>query len=89
MVVRIKEGIIYEFPSVNDLFNFIKYHNEGKAQASIIISPEGIYVTRPIKYQKIYNIEFSLFDNIRKFVLKLEKIAIKKYKSIIAKNIKS
>lgn len=82
---RIKEGIIYEFPSVNDLFNFIKYHNEGKAQASIIISPEGIYVTRPIKYQKIYSIEFSLFDNIRKFVLKLEKIAIKKYKSIIPK----
>ncbi|XWV26304.1 hypothetical protein QJ857_gp0770 [Tupanvirus soda lake] len=80
---RISEGIIYEFPSANDLFNFIKYHNEGKAQASIVVAPEGTYVIRPIKYQKIFDFNYELFYHLRKFILKLEKMAIKKIKPII------
>lgn len=82
---RIKEGIIYEFPSVNDIFNFIKYRTEGKAQASIIVVPEGIYIIRPIKYYDKYKINLDLFHLLRKFILKLEKMAIKKYKPYIHK----
>jgi hypothetical protein len=26
---RAKDGILYEFPSVNDIFHFIKYYNKG------------------------------------------------------------
>ncbi|XWV25049.1 hypothetical protein QJ856_gp0728 [Tupanvirus deep ocean] len=80
---RISEGILYEFPSANDLFNFIKYHNEGKAQASIVVAPEGTYVIRPIKYQKIFDFSYELFYHLRKYILKLEKMAIKKIKPII------
>jgi len=82
---RIKEGIIYEFPSANDLFNFIKYHNNGKAQASIVIAPEGIYVIRQIQYQDILPADKEIFYHLRKFILKLEKMAIKKIKSQIDK----
>ena len=79
---RINEGIIYEFPSANDILNFVKYHNEGKAQASLIIAPEGTYIIRQIEYQKKYNIDPQMFFHLRKFILKLEKIAIKQIKLI-------
>jgi len=82
---RISDGIIYEFPSANDVLNFIKYHDEGLAQASLIIAPEGAYVIRPIYYQKKYEINLELFYFLKKFILKLEKMAIKKFKPIITK----
>lgn len=82
---RIKEGIVYEFPSANDIFNFVKYHNKGKAQASIIVAPEGIYVIRPIYVQPEILVDSELFDNLRKFILKLERVAIKKIKPFIGK----
>lgn len=77
---RINEGIIYEFPSANDVLNFVKYHNEGIAQASLIIAPEGTYIIRPIRYQKMYNINPKVFYHLRKLIFKLEKLAIKKIK---------
>ena len=82
---RVKEGIVYEFPSANDLFNFIKYHNDGKAQASIVVAPEGTYVVRPIQYQKLLDINLELFYHLRKFILKLEKIALKKIRPFVQK----
>ena len=45
---RITEGILYEFPSISDLFHFIEHHNQGKTQGSIIIAPEGIYIIKCI-----------------------------------------
>jgi len=45
---RIVEGILYEFPSISDLFHFIEHHNQGKTQGSIIIAPEGIYIIKCI-----------------------------------------
>lgn len=79
---RFNEGILYEFPSANDVFNFIKFYNEGKAQASIVVAPEGIYVIRPIYYQKKYKINQMVFHSLRKFILKLERLAVKKIKSL-------
>src|SRR5271154_2470388 len=38
---RIKDGILYEFPSASDLLNFVTYYNTGKAQASLVVAPEG------------------------------------------------
>lgn len=73
---RIKDGIIYEFPSANDLFNFVKYHTEGAAMASLIIAPEGMYVIRQIKYRK-FDVNYEFFYRLRKFILKLERAAIK------------
>jgi hypothetical protein len=82
---RIKEGILYEFPSAGDIFNFIKYHNEGKALASIIVAPEGIYIIRQLVYRKHIDIDASQFFQLNQFIMKLEKQAVKKYKSKINK----
>ncbi|AGF85343.1 hypothetical protein QJ854_gp439 [Moumouvirus goulette] len=82
---RIKDGILYEFPSANDIYNFIKYKNEGKAQASIIVAPEGIYVIRQIIYKKNHNLDIKYFQFINKYTLKLEKLAIKNLKENVNK----
>lgn len=79
---RINEGIIYEFPSANDIFNFVKFHDGGKVQASLIIAPEGIYVIRPITFGRKYQLDRNFFYFLRKFILKLERIAMKKVKKI-------
>lgn len=73
---RLKEGILYEFPSVNDIFNFIKSHNNGNIQISIIISPEGTYVIRQIENKKNILMNIDVYNNLKDFVLELEKLAI-------------
>ena len=80
---RINEGIVYEFPSANDIFNFIKYHTNGKAQSSLIISPEGIYIVRPIKLINKYEINIDYYYKLRKFILKLERLAMKRIHKFI------
>lgn len=72
---RLNEGIIYEFPSANDIYNFMKYHDEGKTQGSLIVAPEGSYFIRPIFLHKYNNLE-KYFNKIVSFISKLEKIAI-------------
>lgn len=79
---RLKEGILYEFPSAGDIFNYIKYHNEGKALASVIVAPEGAYVIRQLIHQKNIDADPSLFHVLRKFIIKLEKSAVRKYNNI-------
>lgn len=80
---RIPEGIIYEFPSANDILNFIRYHNEGIVQASLIVAPEGIYVIRQIWDQDKYKIDLDMYNFLKKFILKIEKSAINKFKDIL------
>lgn len=43
---RASEGILYEFPSINDIFHFIDIHRTGRCQGSIIIASEGLYILR-------------------------------------------
>lgn len=74
---RLSEGIIYEFPSANDIYNFIKYYNEGLALSSIIIAPEGAYNIRPISATNNLILNANLFYYLRKFINKLELSAIK------------
>lgn len=50
---RINEGILYEFPSVSDLFHFIDHHNQGRTQGSIIVTREGLYIIRSTTNKKI------------------------------------
>ena len=39
---RAKLGIVYEFPSISDIFHFIEHYNNGHIQGSIVIAPEGV-----------------------------------------------
>lgn len=43
---RSNKGILYEFPSVGDIFHFIDHFNDGKTSGSIIIASEGLYNIR-------------------------------------------
>lgn len=49
---RIKNGVIYEFPSISDIIHFIEHHNNGKLLGSIIIAPEGLYIIRKNNFDK-------------------------------------
>lgn len=82
---RINEGILYEFPSANDIFNFVKYYMEGKAQGSIIVAPEGAYIIRLINFEKEINIDNIFHADLKKLILKLEQYAINKLEKIINK----
>lgn len=75
---RIHEGIVYEFPSANDILNYAKYHDEGIAQASIIVAPEGMYIIKPITYTKhSYKLPSNLFDTLQQLIVKIERTALK------------
>lgn len=75
---RIKERIVYDFPSANDIFNFIKYNIDSKAQASIVVATEGCYVIRCVSYQKQIDPTFKVYKTISNFIFLLEKEAMKK-----------
>lgn len=66
---RIKHGILYEFPSVNDIIHYIEHHNYGKLLISLIYAPEGIYIIH--KYN--FNREKIIID-IPSFIKKIQPI---------------
>ena len=39
-------GILYDFPSINDILHFIDHFNLGQTQGSLVIAPEGLYNIR-------------------------------------------
>jgi len=41
---RAKIGILYEFPSISDIFHFIEHYNNGETQGSLVVAPEGMYI---------------------------------------------
>ncbi len=47
---RAELGVLFEFPSISDLFHFIDHYNDGKTQGSIVIAPEGMYIVRKHKF---------------------------------------
>ena len=49
---RIKNGIIYEFPSISDIIHFIDHHNNGKLLGSIVVAPEGLYIIRKNNFNR-------------------------------------
>lgn len=78
---RAKVGILYEFPSVSDIFHFIDHYNEGRAQGSIVIAPEGMYVIRKkindnLKLKINENKMYKEYDSA---FWKAQDLSIKKY----------
>lgn len=78
---RMKDGILFEYPSMGDFLTFIKYYNEGKIQGSLIITPEGLYNIR--KYVMDNNaLKINRDDFIKTVGDKIKKVdrdAIRKY----------
>jgi hypothetical protein len=79
---RIREGIVYEFPSISDIFHFIEHYNNGNVQGSMVIAPEGIYIiksTLGIDDKIIINDEDKVFEELTLEMLKIQDEAIRKY----------
>ncbi len=78
---RAVDGILYEFPSLSDVFHFIDHYNNGETQGSIIIAAEGMYIIRKKVFdnKKIKIDEDKFFREFRNALFKIEDDAIKKY----------
>ena len=81
---RASDGILYEFPSISDIFHFIDHYNMGKTLGSIVVAPEGYYIIYPksfeqkqIKYD--VDIEDEIFEKLESETDKIQDKAIKKY----------
>lgn len=80
---RIQDGVIYELPSANDIFNFVKYRYEGKVQVSLVGSPEGIYIIRVIDWKRKVRFDMNTFFRLRESINKIEKHALYKALPVI------
>jgi hypothetical protein len=83
---RAKDGILYEFPSISDIFHYIDHYNTGKTLGSIVVAPEGYYLIYPknFKIKKIkYDIEIEdeIFERMEEENNLIQEKAIAKYGS--------
>lgn len=78
---RAKDGILYEFPSIGDIFHFIDHHNDGKTIGSLIMASEGLYNIRKLSHdkKKIEIDEDMFFTGFRKITKNIQAKAIEKY----------
>jgi|SaaInlStandDraft_3_1057020.scaffolds.fasta_scaffold05858_2 hypothetical protein len=78
---RAEFGIIYELPSIGDIFHFLEHYNKGMTQGSIVVAPEGLYIIRKknMDSKKINISEDDLFEDIKKRMNLVQREAIKKY----------
>jgi hypothetical protein len=80
---RAKEGIVYEFPSISDIFHFIEHRNNGNIQGSIIMAPEGIYIIRSqgigIDDKIIIYDEDSVYNHLESVLFDIQDEALLKY----------
>ncbi|CAI2358517.1 Hypothetical protein MVR_LOCUS223 [uncultured virus] len=91
-ISRLDSHVIYEFPSADDIKHFMFFYNIGNVQASVIITPEGIYVIKPIKHQlypKSHKQLDIIRDNIHEIICDAEDLAIEHYTSIYGTNLES
>jgi len=78
---RVTGGILFEFPSISDLFHFIEHYNNGNTQGSIIIASEGLYIIRKFKFDdKAIKInEDDMHDEMHGVFWSAQQKAIQKY----------
>lgn len=78
---RTDVGILYEFPSISDLFHFIEHYNNGNTQGSIIMTPEGLYNIRKKNFdnKKIIINKKDFLNKVRRVFIKIQINAINKY----------
>lgn len=81
---RVKNGIIYEFPSISDIVHFIEHHNEGRMLGSIIITPEGIYIIRKNNFDRgPINVDYDIMiENLENIFLECYEDSYSKYSII-------
>jgi hypothetical protein len=78
---RVQIGILYEVPSICDIFYFINKFNKGQIQGSIIVAAEGLYIIRALNLaiKKIKINEKEFYKKIKKVYNNVQKNSIAKY----------
>jgi hypothetical protein len=78
---RAELGVLYEFPSIGDIFHFLDHHNGGKTQGSVVIAAEGMYIIR--KYtmdtKKIRINEDKMFRGFNYVSSRAQTLSLRKY----------
>lgn len=78
---RVEQGILYEFPSSNDVYHFIEHFNHGLTQGSLVITPEGLYNIRKYEFdKKKLPVDTSMGIKLRQLNRKIQQTAIAKFK---------
>ena len=80
---RLRSKIVYEFPSASDIFNFASYYDSGKTLGSLIVSPEGLYVIRTVRYVDRLDLDNKYFEKISKLIGDLESQAYDNLKETV------
>ena len=79
---RALHGVLYEFPSISDLFHFAYHYNEGHVQGSMVIAPEGIYIIKMKTKVKYIDMPSNKIANkMEEINFKIQDLAIKVYGS--------
>ncbi len=81
---RAKYGMIYEFPSVNDIIHFVDHHNNGRLLGSIVMTPEGLYLIHKYTFnrEKI-KLDFDLLINdLEDIYMECYENSMEKYKDL-------
>lgn len=78
---RAIDGILYEMPSISDIFHFLKFYNKGKTQGSLVITSEGLYNIRKNNFdnKKIKINENEFYDKVSKMYGVLQNDSVNKY----------
>lgn len=71
---RLKDGILYDFPSISDILHYVEHHNNGRLLGSIVLAPEGLYIIRKSNFdRKNIKLDYDIF------IERLQKVYNKNY----------
>jgi hypothetical protein len=78
---RVSGGILYEFPSIGDIYHFINHHNKGNVIGSLVIAAEGLYNIRKntTDINDIIVDDNILYNSYQDIFTKVQKNSIRKY----------
>lgn len=78
---RAKVGILYEFPSISDIFHFIEHYNIGETQGSLVVAPEGMYIihSKSGNEKILIQHENDVYKNLVNETFDIQLNAIKEY----------
>lgn len=78
---RAELGILYEFPSISDIFHFIDHFNGGLTQGSLVLASEGMYNIRKKEFdrKKLKINEDKMYDELQNLYPTVQEDAVEKY----------
>ena len=78
---RTYQGILYEFPSLSDIFHFVEHYESGVTQGSLVMTPEGLYNIRKHEFngEDIDFNETDFFKEMKRLYVQVQREAIQKY----------